>query len=178
MVPVAKRLEMISEQIMNTGETILHRLQFIPKSLSNRSIPGKVINDNFSSNFIIAGFLSTFTVCHSKSYAIIDKPIYEKVLCTIPLYLSDDNGLQLDVFHDLDIQTEMRIFRENNVSVKLKRNSEINFQEDHINDGDYVDVTTENVTSKSGEDGWKLKFNPPFSGIAHLSVKVDGKHIR
>ena len=40
MVPVAKRLEMISEQIMNTGETILHRLQFIPKSLSNKSIPG------------------------------------------------------------------------------------------------------------------------------------------
>ena len=126
---------------------------------------------------MIAGFLSTFTVCHSKSYAIIDKPIYEKVLCTIPLYLSDDNGLQLDVFHDLDIQTEMRMFKESKVSVNLKRNTEIS-QEDQMNDGDIVDVTTENVTSKLGEDGWKLKFSPPYDGIANLSVKVDGKHIR
>merc|ERR1712012_1517721 len=71
----------------------------------------------------------------------------------------------------------MRMSKESKVSVKLKRNSEIS-QEDHMNDGDIVDVTTENVTSKLGEDGWKLKFSPPYNGIAHLSVKVDGKHIR
>ena len=55
----------------------------------------------------LPGFLSTFTVNSGKSYAQIDKPIYEKVQCTIPLYFADDNGLQLDVFHDINIDAEM-----------------------------------------------------------------------
>ena len=40
MVPVAKRLEKISEQIMNTGKTILYKLQFVPRRISNGSVPG------------------------------------------------------------------------------------------------------------------------------------------
>ena len=104
MKPLAKRLEKISEQIMGTGENILNRLQFVPRRLSNSSIPGiefkKKILFIF---FLLSGFLSTFSVCHEKSFAVIDKPIYEKVLCTIPLCLADENGILLDVFHDIDI---------------------------------------------------------------------------
>lgn len=40
MKPIAKRLEKISEQIMGTGEKILNKIQFVPKRLSNSSIPG------------------------------------------------------------------------------------------------------------------------------------------
>ena len=40
MKPLAKRLEKISEQIMGTGENILNRLQFVPRRISNSSIPG------------------------------------------------------------------------------------------------------------------------------------------
>ena len=40
MKPIAKRLEKISEQIMGTGENILNKIQFVPKRLSNSSIPG------------------------------------------------------------------------------------------------------------------------------------------
>ena len=88
MVPVAKKLETISSEILATGEAIINKLQFVPKSLSHGDIPG---------------FLSTFAVCHAKSYAIIDRPIYEKVLCSISLYLVDDNGLKLDVYREIDI---------------------------------------------------------------------------
>ena len=42
MVPVARRLERISDQIMTTGEAILQRLQCGPRSLSNGDIPGEV----------------------------------------------------------------------------------------------------------------------------------------
>ena len=42
MVPVARRLERISDQIMTTGEAILQRLQSGPRSLSNGDIPGEV----------------------------------------------------------------------------------------------------------------------------------------
>ena len=40
MMPVAKRLERLSEEIMSTGDTILNRLQFIPRTLSQGDIPG------------------------------------------------------------------------------------------------------------------------------------------
>ena len=40
MKPVAIKLERLSEEIMTTGETILNRLQFIPRTLSQGDIPG------------------------------------------------------------------------------------------------------------------------------------------
>ena len=40
-----------------------------------------------------------------------------------------------------------------------------------------LDVSVENSDS-SGSGGWTLVFNPPFAGIAHLSVTVDGSHIK
>ena len=47
MRPVASKLERLSEEIMTTGETILNRLQFIPRTLSQGGIPGRtmIIND-------------------------------------------------------------------------------------------------------------------------------------
>ena len=47
MKPVASKLEILSEEIMTTGETILNRLQFIPRTLSQGDIPGigAVISD-------------------------------------------------------------------------------------------------------------------------------------
>ena len=139
MVPLAKKLETISCEIMTTGEAIKNKLQFVPKSLSHGDIPG---------------FLSTFSVCQAKSYAIIDKPIYEKVLCSIRLYLADDNGLKLDVYRDINIKPVMTLYDQ------LEKNCQM------------VEVCVEN------SDGWKLGFNPPFPGIAHLSVTVDGTHIK
>ena len=106
-----------------------------------------------------SGFLSTFTVNPGKSYAQIEKPIYEKVLCTIPLYLADDNGLQLDVFHDINIESDMLMNSANNNVDK---------------DIDNVYVSVENHS----QYGWRLRFCPPFAGAASLSVKVDGKHLR
>ena len=141
MVPVAKKLEKISEEILATGEAIINRLQFVPKSLSHGDIPG---------------FLSTFSVCQAKSHAIIDRPIYEKVLCSIHLHLADDNGLKLDVYRDIDIKAVMTLYDQQ------ARNCQM------------VNVSVEN--SDSG--GWSLAFNPPFSGIAHLSVTVEGTHIK
>ena len=40
MKPVASKLERLSEEIMTTGETILNRLQFIPRTLSQGDMPG------------------------------------------------------------------------------------------------------------------------------------------
>ena len=40
-----------------------------------------------------------------------------------------------------------------------------------------VNVSVENNDS-SGSGGRSLVFNPPFPGIAHLSVTVDGVHIK
>ena len=164
MAPVARRLENISEKIMTTGETILHQLQFVPKRLSLDDIPGgmffKIIEKNLEHWLLrFSGFLSTFIVNPGKSYAQIEKPIYEKVLCTIPLYLADDNGLQLDVFHDINIDSEMLMNSANN----------------HVDkDFDNVYVSVENHS----QYGWRLRFCPPFAGPASLSVKVDGKHLR
>ena len=50
MKPLAKRLEKISEQIMGTGENILNRLQFVPRRISNSSIPGIRFLKNFFYN--------------------------------------------------------------------------------------------------------------------------------
>eukprot|EP00092_Neocalanus_flemingeri_P008499 GFUD01009156.1.p1 GENE.GFUD01009156.1~~GFUD01009156.1.p1 ORF type:complete len:451 (+),score=101.13 GFUD01009156.1:407-1759(+) len=141
MVPLAKKLEKISEEILATGEAIINKLQFVPKSLSHGDIPG---------------FVSTFAVCQAKSHAIIDRPIYEKVLCSIRLYLADDNGLKLDVYRDLKIQAVMTLYDQ------LAKNCQM------------VEVSIKNTDS----GGWSLNFNPPFSGIAHLSVTVDGTHIK
>ena len=41
MRPVARRLESLSEEIMSTGDTILNRLQFVPRTLSHGDIPGE-----------------------------------------------------------------------------------------------------------------------------------------
>ena len=49
MKPIAKRLEKISEQIMGTGENILNKIQFVPKRLSNSSIPGWKISSHMTS---------------------------------------------------------------------------------------------------------------------------------
>ena len=40
MKPVASKLERLSEEIMTTGETILNRLQSIPRTLSQGDMPG------------------------------------------------------------------------------------------------------------------------------------------
>ena len=163
MKPLAKRLEKISEQIMGTGENILNRLQFVPRRISNSSIPGIKIKNNISFyNFFILGFLSTFSICHEKSFAVIDKPIYEKALCTIPLCLADENGMLLDVFHDIDINAEMKVFDGKSMTDKDNRSAVS------------VDVSVESNPS----EGWRLKFYSPHSGIAQLSVKIDNKHIR
>jgi len=142
MRPVARKLERLSEEIMNSGDLlILNRLQFIPRTLSQGDIPG---------------FLSTFSVCQTASYAVIDRPVYEKVLCTIPLYLADDNGLKLDVYHDLDISAMMTLYSKEDRQVEM------------------VEVTVQSLEGP----GWSLTFCPPQPGIAHLSVMVSGKHIR
>ena len=144
MGPVAKKLGKISDEIMSTGEAIINKLQFVPKSLSYGDIPG---------------FLSTFSVCQAQSHAIIDRPIYEKVLCSIRLHLADDNGLKLDVYREIDIHATMTLYD------KQAKNCQI------------VNVSVEN-SDNSGSGGWTLVFNPPFAGIAHLSVTVDGRHIK
>ena len=114
--------------------------------------------------FYFIGFLSTFTVNHSKSYALIEKNIYEKVLCSIPLFLADDNGLHLDVFHDIKVD----------VSMKMKQTKGNHRKSTTDNEDVTVDVKVENNV----QDGWKLMFIPPQSGTASLSVKIEDKHIR
>ena len=66
MTPVAKKLETISDQIMITGDTILQSLRHEQSSFSDEEDSG------FSYNF-------KSTVCPEMSYAVIDRPIYEKV---------------------------------------------------------------------------------------------------
>jgi len=141
MAPVTKKLKKISQEIAATGTAIINKLQFVPKSISNSDIPG---------------FLSTFSVCPAKSHAIIDRPIYEKVICSIRLHLADENGMKLDVYHDISIQAVMTLYDQQAKYCKM------------------VDVSVQNNES----DGWNLVFNPQFSGIAHLSVTVDGGHIK
>jgi len=139
MAPVTKKLEKISGEILTTGEAIINKLQFVPKSLSYGDIPG---------------FLSTFSVCPGKSHAIIDRPIYEKVICSIRLHLADDNGLKLDVYRDIDIQAVMTLYHMEDKTCQM------------------VGVRVEN------NDHWSLVFTPPYPGIATLSVTVDGQHIK
>ena len=93
-------------------------------------------------------------MCQTASYAVIDRPVYEKVLCTVPLYLADENGVRLDVFHDLELTSIMTLYSGQERQVEM------------------VEV------SVSSSEGWCLHFSPPHSGIAHLSVMVEGKHIR
>ena len=115
------------------------------------------------SQFLIClGFLSTFSVCHDKTFAVIDKPIYEKVLCTIPLCLADENGILLDVFHDIDIKADMKVFDGKSISDKDEERAVS------------VDISVESSPS----EGWRLKFYSPYSGLAQLSVKIDRRHIR
>ena len=100
--------------------------------------------------------MSTFSVCQTASYAVIDRPVYEKVLCSVPLYLADDNGLKLDVYHDLDVTSIMTLYSREDRQVEM------------------VEVSVE----RSEAEDWSLQFCPPRPGIAHLSVMVQGKHIR
>ena len=100
--------------------------------------------------------MSTFSVCQTASYAVIDRPVYEKVLCSVPLYLADDNGLKLDVYHDLDVTSIMTLYSREDRQVEM------------------VEVS---VARSEAEDR-SLQFCPPRPGIAHLSVMVQGKHIR
>ena len=95
-------------------------------------------------------------MCQTASYAVIDRPVYEKVLCTIPLYLADDNGLRLDVYHELDISSVMTLYSRESKQVEM------------------VEVRVESCEGP----GWSLTFCPPHPGIAHLSVTVAGKHLR
>ena len=144
MVPVTKKLEKISAEILTTGEAIINKLQFVPKSLSHGDIPG---------------FLSTFSVCQAKSHAVMDRPVYEKVLCSIGLHLADDNGLKLDVYREIDIQAVMTLYDQQAKSCQM------------------VNVSVGN-TDSGRSAGWNLVFTPPFAGIAHLSVTVEGKHLK
>ena len=107
-------------------------------------------------------------MCHDKSFAVIDKPIYEKVLCTIPIHLADENGMLLDIFHDLDIKAEMRVYEGKSVA-------DLHPDKDNKS-GVSVDVTVECINTGGG--GWRLKFYSPNKGVAQLSVKIDEKHIR
>ena len=93
-------------------------------------------------------------MCQTASYAVIDRPVYEKVLCTVPLYLADENGVRLDVFHDLNLTSIMTLYSAQERQVEM------------------VEVRV------SSSEGWCLQFSPPHPGIAHLSVMVEGKHIR
>ena len=89
----------------------------------------------------------------ANSHLVLDKPIYEKVVCSIPLNLMDGNGMKTEVFRDLDIRTAMTVFQ---------KDSQI--QEE-------VDVNVE-------KGSWKLNFTPPFHGMANLSVTIDNVHIK
>ena len=100
--------------------------------------------------------MSTFSVCPTASYAVIDRPVYEKVLCSFSLYLADDNGLKLDVYHELDIKSIMTLYSRESRQVEM------------------VEVRVESEESR----GWTVQFCAPHPGIAHLSVLIDGRHIR
>lgn len=68
----------------------------------------------------------------------------------------------LDVFHDIDIKAEMKVYEGRSMTDK-----------DHSR-AVSVDVSIESTPA----EGWKLKFYSPNSGIAQLSVTIDKKHIR
>ena len=68
MTPVAKKLETISDQIMMTGDTILQSLRQEQSSFSDEEDSGFSYNSCKSS------------VSPEKSYAVVDRPIYEKVV--------------------------------------------------------------------------------------------------
>jgi len=137
--PLASRLDRIGGELRTTGQAIIHKLQFVPLLLPESQVPG---------------YLSTFSVCASTSHAIIDRPVYEKVLCTIQLHLADENGVKLDVFREVPLAASMALFEGSTcrwVEVKVKLEQ---------------------------ADSWALTFTPPCPGIAHLSVVIGGRHVR
>jgi len=142
MVPLAKRLEYISEKILATGEAISNRLEFVPKALSDATIPG---------------VLSNWTVCPRRTHARVNSTLYEKVKCSIPLVLMDENGMKLDVYRNLDIKVCMRLYPEGvkNVHEEVK-----------------VDIVHE------AGDGWRLVFTPSTSGIIHLDLRLGDTPIK
>ena len=54
--------------------------------------------------------LASSCVEPSLSYAIIERPLYEKVVCCIPLYLAAGDGAQLAGLHHADILAEMSLY--------------------------------------------------------------------
>lgn len=141
VVPVAQRLERISGEIANTGHGILTRLQFLHRPLSQTEIPGLV---------------SSLTVSPPHCRALLHTPVYEKVLCSIPLRLVDDNGLELDIFHDIDVKAVMNLFDKSEKTCYR------------------VPISVE----AGDPGGWALVFSPPHPGTAHLAVTVQGKLIK
>ena len=96
IIPVAKRLKVISNNIMNTGEAITDRLEFIPRSISDTDIPG---------------IISTFTIDQNNSHLILDRPIYEQAISSVQLVLMDQNGMRLEVYRDLDVTAIMTVLQ-------------------------------------------------------------------
>jgi len=68
----------------------------------------------------------------------------------------------LDVFHDIDINAEMKVFDGKSMTDKDNR----------------IAVSVEFSVESNPSEGWRLKFYSPHSGIAQLSVKIYNKHIR
>ena len=107
--------------------------------------------------------LASSCVEPSLSYAIIDRPLYEKAVCCIPLYLAAADGAQLAGLHRADILAEMRLYPDPAAEA---------------GGGSGVGVEVRVEAGPGEAEGWRLVFSSPHPGIAHLSVRVDGKHIR
>ncbi|XP_023339096.1 tripartite motif-containing protein 3 isoform X2 [Eurytemora carolleeae] len=141
MIPLAKRLEALSEKLFATGSALTNRLEFVPKTLTDTNG--------------VSGSASACTISSSTSHADISSTLYEKVLCSIPLILADENGMRLYVDKDPDILCNLLVFPTvgvtHEVDVKLSR--------------------------RNGSD-WLLRFTPPCHGIALLTVKLHGEHVK
>ena len=107
--------------------------------------------------------LASSCVEPSLSYAIIERPLYEKAVCCIPLYLAAGDGAQLAGLHHADILAEMSLYPDPPAEA---------------GGGSGVRVEVRVEAGPGEAEGWRLVFSSPHPGIAHLSVRVDGKHIR
>jgi hypothetical protein len=83
--PLAGRLDRIGRELRAAGRTAIHLLQFVPGSLPGAGVPG---------------YLSTFTVCPAASHAVIDRPVYEKVLsCSLSSSMRPLGSVQYQASH-------------------------------------------------------------------------------